>query len=135
MDKLIIEATKSTPYVLFDPEAHVLQMKGESYPENTAKFYAPVFAWLEKYLAAQDGAQVTVDLELVYFNSSSSKALMNFFEMLEDAAQSGRQVLVNWRYNQEDELALECGEELKEDAPSLAFNFIPIALECHHREL
>jgi len=127
MEKLIIEATRSTPCILFDPEANVLRMKGESYPENAARFFAPVFAWMEKYLSLQDHKRITVDVELTYFNSSSSKALMNFFEMLEGAVSSGHQVVVNWRYHQENELAFECGEELKEDAPSLTFEFIPVA--------
>ncbi len=38
MENLIIEATKSTPAVHFDAENHVFSIKGESYPENTAKF-------------------------------------------------------------------------------------------------
>ena len=126
MERLVIEATRSTPRILFDPNANLLQIKGESYPENAAKFYAPVFSWIEKYLSLQNHERITVDVELLYFNSSSSKALMNFFEMLESAVSSGHQVLVNWRYNEENELALECGEELKEDAPSLTFNFISV---------
>jgi len=125
MERLIIEATKSTPYIFFDPEANLLRIKGESYPENAARFYTPVFLWLEEYLSLQNPNQITVDLELPYLNSSSSKALMNLFEMLEDAVGSGYQVLVNWRYDDEDELSLECGEELQGDAPSLTFDFIP----------
>lgn len=125
MERLVIEATSSTPYILFDPEANLLQIKGESYPENAARFYTPVFSWIEKYLSIQDRRCITVDLELIYLNSSSTKALMNLFEMLEEAVGSGHQVLVNWRYNEEDDLALECGEELRDDAPSLTFNFIP----------
>ena len=127
MERLILEAGKSTPYIHFDPRANLLHMKGESYPENAAKFYSPVFSWLEKYLSLQEKKQITVDLELFYFNSSSSKVLMNFFEMLEEAALSGHQVRVNWRYNEEDELALECGEELQEDAPSVTFSFISVS--------
>jgi hypothetical protein len=127
MESLIIEATKSTPRVFFDPEANLLQISGESYPEHAAMFYTPIFTWLEAYLATPGRKRITVDLEILYFNSSSSKALMNFFERLEGAAAAGHQVLVKWRYRLGDEIALECGEELREDAPSLNFDFIPMS--------
>ncbi len=34
MDNLIIEETKYTPLVRFDSDSHVLEIRGESYPEN-----------------------------------------------------------------------------------------------------
>jgi hypothetical protein len=124
MDTLILEATKSTPYILLDPQANQILMKGESYPENAAKFYAPVFSWIERYFSSHDPKKIVVDFELLYFNSSSSKALMNLLEMLEHAVSSGHEVLVYWHYNAENDLSLECGQELQEDAPSLLFNFV-----------
>ena len=114
MQALIIQATKSTPSVNFDPTTNILCMKGESYPENAAKFFGPIFLWLEEFLASQDVVQAVVEIELIYFNSSSSKALMNFFELLDNAVSDGRQIEVNWRYQKENETALEAGEEYRE---------------------
>jgi len=125
MENLTIPATKSSPYVHFDTRTRVLEMKGESYPENAAKFYAPVFSWVEQYLASiDDDLPVEVNMEIVYFNSSSSKVYMNFFELLQNAVVSGKKIVVNWRYHEENETALECGEEFREDLEDLPFNLV-----------
>ena len=63
-----------------------------------------------------------VNIELYYFNSSSSKVLMNFFEVLDKAAEQGCNITVNWIYEEEDEDSLEFGEEFAEDVDHLTFN-------------
>lgn len=124
MENLIIAKTETTPEIRFDFSSGVLEMRGESYPENTAEFYAPVFAWLSKFLAGGNEKSVIVNMEIVYFNSSSSKALMNFFDVLDEAVAEGKKVAVNWIYDAENESALEYGEEFKEDLESLEFNLV-----------
>ncbi len=129
MDNLVIEATKSSPYVRFDASAGVLVIKGKCYPENAAKFFAPISFWVSEFLVSSTLPQVVVEMEMTYFNSSSSKALMNFLEMLEGAASSGKPVVVNWRYHEDNDTALEAGEEFKDEVPSVTFNFIEISRE------
>jgi hypothetical protein len=124
MENLIIEQTESTPKICFEYASGILSLQGESYPENTAEFYAPVFEWLRKFLDSSDELAVTVNMEIIYFNSSSSKALMNVFDLLEDAAAEGRKIAVNWIYAAGNESALEYGEEFKEDLNSLEFNLV-----------
>ena len=126
MENLTVEATKSTPYIFFDAQRGILEIRGKSYPENAAKFYAPVFEWLNSYLQANDTATVQVTLEIIYLNSSSSKALLNLLDMLDRSAKSGQGVVIDWRYHGEDETALECGEEFKEDLESAIFNLVNI---------
>jgi hypothetical protein len=127
MDNLVLEATHSSPYLNFDRDAGLLEIKGKSYPENAAKFYGPVLEWLRNYLASIDTLTVTVvNIEIIYLNSSSSKAFLNLFEVLEAAAQAGKKVIVNWRYHGENETALECGEEFAEDLEAVTFNLVEI---------
>jgi hypothetical protein len=126
MQAFVREQTKSTPWIKFDPAQNILEIKGESYPENSAKFYSPMLEWLEAYLQEVDEGPVYVDIELVYFNSSSSKILMNFFDLLEDAAQGGLQVNIEWKYHQDNEIALECGEEFEEDLEHVAFHLVQV---------
>ncbi|OQX17971.1 MAG: hypothetical protein BWK76_08920 [Desulfobulbaceae bacterium A2] len=126
MQDLIIEATKSSPRIQLNPVTHVLDIRGESYPENATKFYAPVFAWLGRYLAELGDEPVTVNLCISYFNSSSSKALMNLFDQLEDACRAGRRISVFWYYDPDNETALECGEEFREDARELQFQLVAL---------
>ncbi|MBF0572249.1 MAG: DUF1987 domain-containing protein [Desulfamplus sp.] len=127
MEHLIIEASKSTPAIHFDPEQHLLSIKGQSYPENSSKFYTPVFAWLKEYLALPYLKNIIIDIEMSYFNSSSSKILMNIFEMLDESAEDGKSVVINWLYQEDDDTSLECGEEFKEDiSTNVIFNLVEI---------
>lgn len=124
MNNLMIEATKYTPEISFDCEKHLLEIRGKSYPENTSVFYQPIFEWLEEYFERDDTQAVTVNMELIYFNSSSSKVLMDFCDVLEEAANSGKNVTVNWVYEEDDEDALEFGEEFQEELESVKFNLV-----------
>ncbi|MFP4452722.1 MAG: DUF1987 domain-containing protein [Desulfobacterales bacterium] len=82
--------------------------------------------WLETYLNQLEDETVEVDVELIYFNSSSSKVFMNFFDMLEDAARRGVSVVVNWKYHKDNDTALECGEEFQEDMENVSFNLVEL---------
>ncbi len=121
MNNLSIEKTKFTPEVLFDSESGVLTIRGESYPENTATFYKPVFKWLKDYFNSDNDEETKVIIELYYFNSSSSKVLMNLFEELDNAGEQGKKVVVEWVYDPEDEDSLEFGEEFAEDVGHIEF--------------
>ncbi len=123
MENLIIEPTESTPKIFFDSTNHTLEISGYSYPENTSAFYQPVFTWLEQYLAQLDTPQVTVNVDIVYFNSGSSKVLLDFFDLLnEEITVKNVNVVVYWYYEEED--MLEFGEEFQEDFRTLTFNFV-----------
>ncbi len=124
MDTLEIIATKSSPEINFNAQTNVLSIVGESYPENTAQFYEPVFEWLDIYLTELSDQQVTVNMELIYFNSSSSKALMDIFDLLEEASDDGKKIVLNWIYDEENDAALEYGEEFAEDIETLTFNLV-----------
>lgn len=126
MEALLIEQTKSTPAIHFDPVGNQLSIKGQSYPENSFKFYEPIFAWLDEYLA-QVEQQVTarINFHMPYVNTSSSKCLMMLLEKLENAHQNGKQVGVLWYYDPENETALECAEDFKEDL-TLPFDLQPL---------
>lgn len=124
MENLIIEATKYTPYIQFNSEKNLLEISGETYPENTAEFYAPVFKWLDQYLSQLSDEAVTVNLEINYFNSSSSKVLMDMFDKFEEVIKTGKQIDLNWIYDKENESALEYGEEFQEDLEVLKINLV-----------
>ena len=125
MENLVIEATKQTPKINFDVDNHILEFQGESYPENMAEFAAPIFSWLEEYLKQLQDQPVTVNIELVYFNSSSSKMLLDFFDKLEEeVAENGKNITVNWIYDADNDSAEEYGEEFQEDLESLTFNLV-----------
>lgn len=124
MTNLHIAATKSSPEIHFDAETHILEIRGESYPENVAEFYAPVLHWLEEYLSTSKQQKTTLNIEIRYFNSSSSKVLLDFFALCDEAAEHGKNISVNWIYEKNNLSALEAGEEFQEDMEVLHFNII-----------
>ena len=123
MEKLYIEATKYTPEINLDPESGVLEIKGKSYPENTFEFYEPTMKWLEEYFENPKEPTV-VNMEIIYFNSSSSKWFFDFFDFLEEQAQNGHKIVVNWIYDEENDVAEEAGEDFKEDFEEIEINLI-----------
>ncbi|MFP6562218.1 DUF1987 domain-containing protein [Paraburkholderia sp. B3] len=127
MENLFIAATATSPEIDFRFDQNVLALRGESYPENAAAFYAPIMEQLNAWLAGCADAAITVDVTLTYFNSSSTKMLFGMFDALDRAATSGNRVEVNWYRDEEDETILEFGEELQTDFTAIKFNDCPVA--------
>ena len=128
MENFYIEATAISPEVDFKFDTHQLTLRGESYPENAAAFYAPITQQLRSYLATLQGNTVTVDIALAYFNSSSTKMLFSIFDALDESAKQGNSIRVNWYFDEEDETIFEFGEELKADFEAIEFNDCPVAV-------
>ncbi|MGE5503368.1 MAG: DUF1987 domain-containing protein [Actinomycetota bacterium] len=126
MENLEIRATERSPEVRFDAGARVLSLRGESYPEDASTVFGPIFSWLEGFLARPAAPPVRVEFELIYFNSSSAKALMNIFLLLEKAATAGTPVTVEWRYTADDETMKEFGEDFAEDLEHVAFTLVEL---------
>ena len=126
MDNFYIEATATSPEVDFRFDQHLLSMKGESYPENAAAFYAPIVQQLRAFLNAKEGATITANIALAYFNSSSTKMLFNLIAALNDAVEAGNQVALHWYHDEEDDTILEFGQELSEDFPAIDFASHPV---------
>ena len=114
MEALQLQATQSTPAISADPQTGVLMMRGDSYPENSFEFFAPIVNWVETFLA-QSPAPLRLELHLLYLNTSSVKVMMDIFDLMEEAHQDGRAVEVNWHYEAENERIAELAEEFKED--------------------
>ena len=83
MEKMIINADAASPEINFDPDLAVLEISGESYPENALEFYKPVFKWLREFLNVTN-KKITVNYKLIYFNTSSSKAILDMLDLFEE---------------------------------------------------
>lgn len=82
-----------------------ISLVGKSYPENTFEFYAPMMEWLEEYFNDNTVGTTVVNMEIIYFNSSSSKL---FFDLSEENAENNV-IEINWIYDKENESAEEDG--------------------------
>jgi len=111
METLTIEMTPKTPLIQFDASVGELEFQGRSIPENSIEFYTPVFNWIDKYLLnPKEDTQGKIQLE--YFNTSSSKCLLDIFKKLQNLHSSGKsKVSIKWFYEEDDEDMLEAGED------------------------
>jgi hypothetical protein len=124
MDAITLSATERSPRVDFDFIGGHLALRGESYPEDAAAFYGPLFQALKEYLAGAATDPIVFEVGLAYFNSSSAKALMNLFMTLEDAAAEGRPVTIRWFYADGDETIAEAGEDFAADFSHARFEMV-----------
>lgn len=124
METLQMEATRSTPAILFDPISGTLSMSGESYPENSFEFYKPVLSWVSRFTATCQGP-ITLRAQLSYLNTGSTKCVMDILDILEDCFLRGGQVAVNWYYDHGNDRALETAEEFKEET-TMPFNIVGV---------
>ncbi|MDF1875499.1 DUF1987 domain-containing protein [Sulfurimonas sp. SAG-AH-194-I05] len=119
MQRLEIEKTKSSPQIDFNAQTHTHLIRGESYPENTTQFYTPILEWITMYLREGYEGEINFNIELIYFNSSSSKVLLDLFDILEET--NNNKIIVNWIHDEEDEAMEEYGEEFQEDIEHITF--------------
>ena len=110
MEPLIIEGTPKTPTVNFDAAKGTVEIKGRSIPENSIEFYKPLVDWLERYKGGP-AKQTQVNVQLEYFNTSSSKCILDLFKKVEDIHKAQNDVIINWHYEEDDEDMLEAGED------------------------
>jgi len=122
MTPLMIAGTERAPHIAFDFEKNSFRIAGESYPEDVTLFFSPVIEALETHLKTNGTAPVRFEFELIYFNSSSAKAIMTIMEILDAAAKDGAQVDVFWFYDAEDDTMEELGEEFGEDLEHATFH-------------
>ena len=110
MKPIIIEGTPKTPTIRFDVSEGIFEIKGRSIPENSVEFYKPLIDWLENYKETPLDKTV-VNIRLEYFNTSSSKCILDVFKKLEAIHKAKNDVVVNWFYEEDDEDMLEAGED------------------------
>lgn len=110
MEALVLEATNLTPEIKFDAEQGLFELKGRSIPENSLEFYQPLYEWLDNYLKnPNDKTVVTVQFD--YFNTSSSKCILDILKRIDRLEDMDKDVLIKWYYDENDEDMMEAGED------------------------
>jgi len=89
------------PSVDFNAETGICAIAGESYLEETVNFYAPLLEWLEDYILLVE-KPLTFNFKLTYFNTSSSRSILDILNILKDYEDNGGKVVVNWYYEKDD---------------------------------
>lgn len=111
MERLYLPPTDKTPEVTFDPAAGSLHMAGSSIHENAERFFRPLIERVETYIM-RPKAHTRVVISLDYFNSSSSKYLLDLLKLLDEVHVAGRgAVELEWHYAPDDLDMKEAGED------------------------
>ncbi len=110
MQAIKIKGSDDTPTVTLDKEGGNFEISGRSLPEDVAAFYEPILEWLDEY--SESPLDKTIfNFKLEYFNTASSKLLLDVLLKLEDMFDDGKDILVKWHFPDDDEDMEEAGEE------------------------
>lgn len=104
MENITLTSSPTTPYfpeVKFDANKGVCEISGESYMEETYKFYLPLINWLKEFTKDVKNP-VELNIKLIYLNTSSTKCVLDMLEILKDFEDAGGKVKVNWYYDKSD---------------------------------
>jgi hypothetical protein len=124
MERIFLEPTRVTPLINFDPNEGILELKGRSSPENSILFYQRLIDALDSFIES-DHEHLVANFAFEYFNTSSSKCLFDVFKRLAKLQDDGKNLIINWFYEEDDEDMMEAGEDYC-DLLDLEFNFVEI---------
>lgn len=117
MEDLFIQGSDSLPTVSLKTNGE-LKITGRALPEDAAKFFSPILAWIN----ALTTDEVNIAINLDYFNTSVSKQLLDLFKSI-DNKKAIQTVNVKWMYEEGDDEMLESGEIYQELLPRFSFSF------------
>jgi len=124
MEALILAGTEDTPKIILDKASNQFEISGRSLPEDVSVFYQPVLDWLDKYLESPLD-QMELAFKLEYFNTASSKLLLDILMKLESVTEKGGNINIKWHYDPKDTDMQEAGEEYA-DLVSISFELVPM---------
>ena len=113
MNPILINSTEDTPGVRLDVAANIFELSGRSLPEDVVKFYKPILDWLDEY-AQSPNAHTVFDFKLSYFNTASSKIILDILMKLEGMNDDGKDITIKWHFPSDDEDMEEAGKEYSE---------------------
>lgn len=110
MDNLIIQPSAHTPLIDFNCQTGKMTIKGRSIPDAPDEFWYDVLSWFEAYLS-RPTQKTTFCIDLEYFNVTSSKRILALLYKLNELADRGNDVCVNWHFRDGDEDMYEVGQD------------------------
>ena len=119
MNKLILNATETTPQITLDHLQNKFEVIGESCPEDSKSFYTPIFEWIEEYKKylyfvndqSKAKKKLVFTFHLSYVSSSALKYTYNLLQKLEDLKSLSETLTIKWLYDKDDIDMEENGNE------------------------
>lgn len=114
MSVTIIEKTPDTPGVILDSDQGIVELIGNSYPENAVEFFQKIYDWIHAYFS-NNKFSLSAVFKLNYFNTSSAKCMLNLMGILQHYHAEDKIITVAWYYDPDDEDMLETGKAFSVD--------------------
>ena len=117
----INQKTTRMPGVTHDPSSSVIIINGEAYPEDVIASFDPIIERLSVILSGPDAQPTEIRFELQYFNSGSSRKILEIIRLIASAAVEHKIV---WVADPEDDEMIDHGKRFSRAAPNLEFKLI-----------
>lgn len=122
MNSINIKGTDDTPNVILDKDKGLLEISGRSLPEDVNMFYEQILNWIDEY-AEKPNDRTEFNFKLEYFNTASSKVILDILLKFEEIVEKGKEVVIKWHYHEDEEDMLEAGEEYA-DIVEIPFDYV-----------
>jgi hypothetical protein len=110
MQPINIEKTFSTPLVKFTPENSTFLIEGRLIPEDATTVFNPINTWVDAYFA-EGNSKLHIVFRLYYYNTSSSKRIVNLLKKMDVLFKEGKQVSIVWEYEEGDDDCMRDGQD------------------------
>jgi len=122
-DRFFVEETSKSLKVVLDKNIGELRFSGRSLPEDAKEFFKPIIDWINEYFK-DPNVTTMVDFDIRYYNSASSKMILDLLYVFKTQIDKGLNVIIQWEYDKDDEEMKQAGSDFSELVG------IPIELKC-----
>jgi len=112
LKKFILNATDDLPMVVLDSKNNTFKIAGRVLPQDGKIFFEPILEWIREYVK-EPNELTEFHFNLDYYNSSTARMITKLIVELEKIQELNKNVKVIWEFDEDDEVMLERGEELK----------------------
>lgn len=123
MKVIRIPEAVDSPEVILEKERGRFEFIGKSMPEDPNDFYNPLIEWVLEYVK-DPNPNTEFIFRLDYFNTASSKKILDIILHLKEIMRRKQNVVVKWYYQQNDDDMFDTGETFAEIS-GVPFKIIP----------
>ena len=100
-ENIHILGSSSTPKILLNKDEGIIELRGNSFTEDSKTFYWSLSRWLMEY-SYEPAEKTKVLLAFNYMNSSSNMVVAQMFARLNELLNGGSLLDVEWYYEKGD---------------------------------
>ena len=120
MNRIQREPTKKSPQVDLNPETKSAHFSGRSISSDGFLFYEEIIDWFK--INSNSFDKFNVHFGFDHINTVTNKCLLQILLMMKKLKDEGRDIYVEWAYDEDDDDMLETGQEL-ELLSEMQFNY------------